>query len=78
MFSSLISCDDAQQQRLVCVSIIVIHCIQLDEQSLQRMFPIISDTKYRLKKCIFCWYKGVENESERVVNMKVLWTKMKE
>ena len=64
MFSSLISCDDVQQQRLVCASIIVMHYIKLNYQSLQCKFPIINGTKYRLRRCIFGWYKVVENESD--------------
>ena len=48
LFSSLISCDDVQQQRLVCASIIVIHCIKLKDQSLQRMFPKCRLRKYLL------------------------------
>ena len=45
MFSFFISCDDVQQKRLVCASIMVAHCIKLNDQSLQHAFPIISDTK---------------------------------
>ena len=74
LFSSLISCDNVQQTRLVGAWIIVIHC---NDQSLHRTFPIINDTKYRLRKRIFCGHKMVENESERVLNMRVLWTKVK-
>ena len=59
-------------KRLACALIIVMQCIKLNDQSLQCTFLIINGTKYSLRKCIFCCYKVVENESERAVNTKVL------
>ena len=42
------------KQRHVRASIIIIHCINLNDQSLQRAFPIINNTKCILRKWIVC------------------------
>ena len=48
------------------------HCIKLNDLSQQRTFPIINDTEYKCESVFIADIKMVENESECVVNMKVL------
>ena len=52
MFSTLILCDDLQEQQLIRLLIIVMHCIILKDKSLQRTFSIINDTKFKILKKI--------------------------